>query len=89
MVMTLGADVSPAEGRPAFLVLWRLLSDTGSCSGPVVLSVITGAVGLAAAVITNGGIGLLAAAMLWYWIPRTRSGDYAAAAHTGVDVPEQ
>jgi MFS family permease len=88
MVMTLGADVSPAEGRPAFLGLWRLLSDTGSCSGPVVLSVITGAVGLAAAVITNGGIGLLAAAMLWYWIPRTRSGDYAAAAQTTADVPE-
>src|SRR5699024_7491714 len=34
IVMTLGADYSPAVGRPKFLALWRLLSDTGMLTGP-------------------------------------------------------
>ncbi|HTZ43174.1 MAG TPA: MFS transporter [Jatrophihabitans sp.] len=72
MIMTMGADNAPAIGRPAFLGIWRLLSDLGSCGGPVLLSGLTGAAGLAAAVDGNGLIGLLAAAVLWYWIPRTR-----------------
>ncbi len=72
MIMTMGADISPAVGRPAFLGIWRLLSDTGSCGGPVLLSGLTQAAGLAAAVVGNGLLGLLAAGALWYWIPRTR-----------------
>ncbi|MFL6162001.1 MAG: MFS transporter [Jatrophihabitantaceae bacterium] len=72
MIMTLGADNAPSIGRPAFLGIWRLLSDIGSCGGPVLLSGLTGAVGLAAAVVGNGLIGLLAATVLWYWIPRSR-----------------
>jgi MFS family permease len=71
MVMTMGADVAPSIGRPVFLGFWRLLSDTGSCTGPVVLSAVTGVATLGVGVITNGGIGLAAAALLWYWIPRT------------------
>ncbi|MGI8667172.1 MAG: MFS transporter [Jatrophihabitans sp.] len=71
MVATMGADLAPTNGRPVFLGVWRLLGDTGGCSGPVLLSVITGAAGLAAGVIANGGLGLLAAAIVWYWIPRT------------------
>ncbi|MGX7679980.1 MFS transporter [Jatrophihabitans sp. DSM 45814] len=78
MVMTLGADVSPSIGRPAFLGIWRLLSDTGSCGGPVILSAITGVATLAAGVETNGGLGFLAAAILWYWIPRTKRPPLAA-----------
>ncbi|MFC7401186.1 MFS transporter [Citricoccus sp. GCM10030269] len=47
IVMTLGADYSPDVGRPQFLALWRLLSDTGMLAGPVVLSAVTGLAGLA------------------------------------------
>jgi MFS family permease len=72
MIMTLGADNAPAVGRPAFLGIWRLLSDIGSCGGPVLLSGLTGAIGLAGAVDANGLLGLLAAGALWYWIPRSR-----------------
>jgi len=72
MIMTMGADAAPAVGRPAFLGLWRLLSDTGACGGPVLLSGLTQAAGLAAAVVGNGLLGLLAAGVLWYWIPRAR-----------------
>jgi MFS family permease len=71
MIMTMGADNAPPVGRPAFLGIWRLLSDTGSCGGPVLLSAVTGAISLGAAVDCNGLIGLLAAGVLWYWIPRT------------------
>jgi len=73
MIMTLGADNAPAIGRPAFLGIWRLLSDTGTCGGPVLLSGLTGVAGLTAAVVGNGLLGLLAAAALWYWIPRSAS----------------
>ncbi|MEO6703775.1 MAG: MFS transporter [Jatrophihabitantaceae bacterium] len=82
LVMTMGADVAPDVGRPAFLGIWRLLGDTGSCGGPVLLSAVTGTFSLAAGVITNGGIGVLAAAMLWFWIPRTRPRPIERAAAT-------
>ncbi|MDQ1737875.1 MAG: hypothetical protein QOH56_4126 [Pseudonocardiales bacterium] len=83
LVMTLGADVSPTLGRPAFLGIWRLLSDTGSCGGPVVLSIITGAATLAAGVVSNGAIGLLAAALVGYWIPRTNRPPAPGASSAG------
>lgn len=41
IVMTLGADYSPAIGRPKFLALWRLLSDSGTLTGPLLISVVT------------------------------------------------
>ena len=70
MVMTMAADHAPAVGRPVFLGVWRQLSDIGNCGGPVLLSAVTGTVGLAAGIGVNGGIGLLAARVLWYWVPR-------------------
>jgi MFS family permease len=79
MIMTLGADTAPAIGRPSFLGIWRLLSDTGTCGGPVLLSALAGTAGLAEAVVGNGLLGLLAAGVLWYWIPRNRT---AAASRT-------
>jgi MFS family permease len=81
MIMTLGADTAPAVGRPAFLGIWRLLSDTGSCGGPVLLSALAGLAGLATAVVGNGLLGLLAAGVLWYWIPRSRARADAIAEH--------
>ena len=34
IVMTIGADVSPADGRVRFLSMWRVISDTGAAVGP-------------------------------------------------------
>jgi MFS family permease len=70
IVMTLSADVSPEVGRPTFLGLWRELSDTGQGVGPLILSGVTAAVGLAAGVIVSGAVGVTAAAVLWVFIPR-------------------
>jgi MFS family permease len=71
MIMTLGADYSPLAGRAHFLGLWRLMSDIGSTAGPALLSVVTGLLSLAAGIWCTGALGFAAAAVLWYWIPRT------------------
>ncbi len=74
IVMTLGADASPAVGRPTFLGIWREFADAGAGVGPVILSAVTAAAGLAIGIVASGGIGFLAAAALWVWIPRPRRG---------------
>jgi MFS family permease len=70
IVMTLAADSSPAVGRLTFLGVWRELSDAGAGIGPVLLSVVTGLAGLGAGIVASGGVGFVAAAALWRWIPR-------------------
>jgi MFS family permease len=71
MIMTLGADYSPVVGRAHFLGLWRLMSDIGSTGGPALLSGVTAALSLAIGVWCTGVLAFAAAAVLWYWIPRT------------------
>ena len=73
LIMTLGADYSPPRGRAHFLGIWRLLSDIGSTAGPALLSAVTAVVSLAAGIWSSGLLGLAAAALLWYWIPRTNT----------------
>jgi MFS family permease len=70
IVMTLGADTSPAIGRLTFLGIWREVSDIGTSVGPVILSVITALAGLGVGIAASGGIGFAAAVALWTWIPR-------------------
>jgi MFS family permease len=71
MIMTLGADYSPIAGRAHFLGLWRLMSDLGATGGPALLSAVTALVSLAAGIWCTGLLAFAAAAVLWYWIPRT------------------
>jgi MFS family permease len=75
IVMTLGADTSPSIGRLTFLGIWRELADAGNGLGPVLLAVMTAVAGLAAGIVVSGGVGFLAAAALWMWIPRRRRAD--------------
>lgn len=72
MIMTLGADFSPSVGRPQFLGIWRLLSDTGQVSGPALLSVTAAAAALGPAIAVSGGVGLLAALVMWRSVPSRR-----------------
>ena len=71
MIMTLGADYSPAAGRAHFLGVWRLMADLGSTSGPALISGATALFSLAAGIFCTGLVALAAGAVLWYWIPRT------------------
>ncbi|GAB3517407.1 MFS transporter [Arthrobacter monumenti] len=71
MIMTLGADYSPAAGRTKFLGVWRLMADIGSSGGPALLSGVTALATLSAGIWLVGGLGLVGAVMLGYWLPRT------------------
>lgn len=74
LVLTMGANASPAEGRPAFLGVWRLVSDLGNASGPVAVGAVAAVASLGAASVAMAGVGVLAAAVLARWAPRTRPG---------------
>lgn len=70
ILMTLGADVSPADGRAQFLGLWRVLQDSGTAVGPLVLSAGAALGSLAAGVWAAAVLGPTAAAALARWVPR-------------------
>jgi MFS family permease len=69
IIMTLGADASPRAGRTQFLGIWRMLSDIGASSGPVLLSAVTALLSLGAGMVAIGALGLAAAGVFWRWIP--------------------
>ncbi len=72
LVMTLGADAAPAEARPQFLGVWRLMADIGNMGGPLMLSMVMTAASLAGGMVTVGLVGFLAAGVFWRWIPRSK-----------------
>lgn len=69
MIMTLGADFSPAVGRAQFLGIWRELSDLGSVAGPALLSGVTAVASLSGAIAASGIVGLAAAAVMYRSVP--------------------
>ena len=69
IVLTIGADASPALGRTRFLGIWRVVTDIGGGGGPLLLSGLTAALSLAWGVAATGGLGFLAAWMFWRWLP--------------------
>ena len=70
ILMTLGADASPAQGRAQFLGLWRVLQDTGSALGPLVVSAGAALGSLAGGIWATAALGPTAAAALARWVPR-------------------
>ena len=72
MIMTIGADHSPQQGRAHFLGVWRLMADIGSTCGPALLSLLAAVLSLGAGIAATGLIALAAAGQLAYWIPRAR-----------------
>jgi MFS family permease len=73
MMMTLGADHSPRQGRAHFLGLWRLMADVGALCGPVLLSLLAATLTLGVGVAMTGLLSFLAAGQLAYWIPRAQA----------------
>lgn len=70
IMMTIGGDTAPAEGRVRFLGIWRFFSDSGNAAGPVVVSAVAGVATLAAGIVSVGSAGIIAAVALWIWVPR-------------------
>jgi MFS family permease len=69
IIMTLGADVAPIDGKVSFLSVWRTMSDTGGAAGPLLVSAVATAWSLAAGIVAVGTVGLLAALALNHWVP--------------------
>jgi len=69
IVMTLGADYSPPVGRAKFLALWRLLSDAGMLSGPLLISAVTAISSLAFGIWAIAGLALAGAGIFARTLP--------------------
>ena len=79
LVMVLGADASPKEGRAPFLGVFRLLADVGLGGGPLLLGGVAAAAGLVTGVWVVGGVGLVGAVAMWRWVPRRPRNEPAPA----------
>lgn len=70
IVMTLGADAAPADGRAQFLGGWRLCGDIGGTGGPLLVSGMAAVFSIAAAPVAIGLFSLAGAAWVGYWTGR-------------------
>ena len=70
LIMTLGADASPDDGRAQFLGGWRLCADVGRAAGPLTLSALTAMMSLGASSVVLGIGALIGAGWLRVWVPR-------------------
>lgn len=71
MNMTLGSDLSPLVGRSRFLGVWRLITDVGNVSGPLLVAAVTSVATLAAAAAAVSGVGVAGVVVLWRLVPET------------------
>ena len=79
-MMTLGADLSPAESRGEFLGVWRLISDVGFTGGPLAVGAVADLFALSSAVWVIAGSGLAAAGIFLFFVPETLKRRQLAAA---------
>ncbi|MFB9311560.1 MFS transporter [Nocardioides plantarum] len=68
IVMVLGADAAPADGRAQFLGGWRLCGDIGLSGGPLVVGAIALVAPLALACVVIGVLGLAGTAWTAYFV---------------------
>ena len=72
IVMTLGSDLSPLQGRGEFLGVWRLVGDVGTASGPFIIGTLAEVLTLASACAITAGVGLLGALVMIFKVRETR-----------------
>ncbi|GAA1914446.1 MFS transporter [Nocardioides hwasunensis] len=70
IVMTLGADSAPLDGRPQFLGAWRLCGDIGNSGGPLMVSAVAAVAPLATACLVLGVLILAGTGWVGYWTRR-------------------
>ncbi len=70
IMLTLGADVAPVQGRAQFLGGWRLMADSGWALGPALISVIAVAASLGLAAVAVGVLSFVGAGWMRVWVPR-------------------
>ncbi|OLT12569.1 transporter [Pseudonocardia sp. CNS-139] len=69
VIQTIGADVAPEQGRTEFLGSFRLCHDVGMLFGPLIISGVSAAAGLAWAAAALGGVSGAGAAGFARWLP--------------------
>ena len=69
LILTLGADVAPVQGKSLFFGGWRLISDIGVAIGPIAVGGIAAVASLAAACVAAAGLAMAAAGAVWSWAP--------------------
>ncbi len=77
IVMTMGADTAPADGRAQYLGAWRLCGDVGMSGGPLLVGALSLVAPLATVAVVVGLMGLVGSGWVAYW---TRSLDRRLAA---------
>ena len=65
--MTIGADLSPAVGRPRFLGIWAIFNNGGKLGGPTLLSLIITVSTLRFGVLFPGLLAILGAVWILIW----------------------
>ncbi len=70
-MMTLGADLSPEEGRGEFLGVWRLIGDAGGMGGPIVVGTVADLVVLPMAAWAMAASGFMAAMFFTFLVSET------------------
>lgn len=65
--MTIGADLSPAVGRPRFLGIWAIFNNGGKLGGPTLLSLIITVTTLRFGVLFPGLLAFLGAVWILIW----------------------
>ncbi|MGD8810067.1 MAG: MFS transporter [Gammaproteobacteria bacterium] len=72
IVMIMGADLSRrATNRGAFLSVWRVMGDTGTCAAPLLTGFVINVAGLAAASAAVAGLGFAGAAIMILLVAET------------------
>ncbi|MEO9322626.1 MFS transporter [Nocardioides sp. C4-1] len=84
IVMVLGADSAPEEGRAQFLGGWRLCGDIGLSGGPFLVSAVAAVAPLATACLAIGALGLAGTAWTARQVGRE---DRRLAAERGLSRP--
>jgi len=70
-VLIMGTDLAPKNNPGEFLGVWRLISDTGGASGPIVIGGIAQIVTLGVASVATGGVGVVGVLMLIFLVRET------------------
>jgi MFS family permease len=71
IVMTLGADHAPEDKRAEFLGFWRLITDFGNVSGPMLISGMIFVASLPAAALMTGCVGAASSFIIYRYVDET------------------
>lgn len=70
-LLTLGSDLAPAKGRKEFLGIWRFIGDIGHAGGPLMIGALINLATLGAATVATAGIGMVSAAVMYWFVDET------------------